>query len=155
MSTSCLGLLLDALHFPSPQPGVSKLALLHAGEQTQVWFSNSSKWLSEGPTVRTGKHHGLETEKTWPIFSSQVKKSLGLLQAISLPDTLVKFGNIEKGVRNLSKQKSGQETCQQEQWSPVCSGSPGKCEWEVGLHSQSLWQCPLQQLSAGGVRSSF
>jgi len=67
---------------------------------------------------------------------------------------LVEVGNKEKRVRNLSKEKSGQETYQQEHWSPVCSGSPDKCEWEVGLHSQSLWQCPLQQLSAGGVRSS-
>ena len=80
-----------------------------------------------------------------------VHKSLGLLQAISLPDTLVKFGNIEKRVRNLSKEKSGQE----EQWSPVCSGSPDKCEWEVGLCSdRASGSVPLQQLSAGGVRSS-
>ena len=28
------------LHFPSPQPGVSRLALLHASKWTQVWFSN-------------------------------------------------------------------------------------------------------------------
>lgn len=71
-----------------------------------------------------------------------------------MQDMLVEVGNKEKRVRNLSKEKSGQETYQQEHWSPVCSGSPDKCEWEVGLHSQSLWQCPLQQLSAGGVRSS-
>ena len=55
-----------------------------------------------------------------------------------MQDMLVEVGNIEKRVRNLSKEKSGQE----EQWSPVCSGSPDKCEWEVGLRSQSLWQCP-------------
>ena len=29
------------LHFPSPQPGVSKLALLHTGKWAQVWFGNS------------------------------------------------------------------------------------------------------------------
>ena len=28
------------LHCPSPQPGVSRLALLHTGKQIQVWFSN-------------------------------------------------------------------------------------------------------------------
>ena len=28
------------LHFPSPQPGVSRLALFQQGEWTQVWFGN-------------------------------------------------------------------------------------------------------------------
>lgn len=28
------------LHFPSPRPRVSRLALLQAGKRTHVWFSN-------------------------------------------------------------------------------------------------------------------
>jgi len=67
-----LGSLLGALYFSLPQPSVSKLALLYAGKQTQVWFSESSQCLSQGPAVSTGTHHGLEINKTWPIFSSQI-----------------------------------------------------------------------------------
>lgn len=44
LSTSCLDSLLDALqqmlYFTSPQSSISRLALLRANEQTQVWFSN-------------------------------------------------------------------------------------------------------------------
>ena len=82
-----------------------------------------------------------------------VHKSLSLLQAISMQDMLVEVGNIEKRVGNLSK-KSGQETCQHEQWSAGCSGSPDKCEQEVALCSdRAAGSVPLQQLSTGGVRS--
>ena len=31
----------DKLHFPSPQPSVSRLALLCVGKWTQVWFNNT------------------------------------------------------------------------------------------------------------------
>ena len=79
-----------------------------------------------------------------------VHKSLGLLQAISLPDTLVKFGNIEKRVGNLSKEKSGQETCRQEQWSPVYSGSPDSVSGKRASAPGASDSVPLQQLSAGG-----
>ena len=51
-----------------------------------------------------------------------VHRSLGLLQASSIQDTLTEVGNIEKRVRNLSKEKSRQETRQQQQWSAVCAG---------------------------------
>ena len=82
-----------------------------------------------------------------------VHKSLSLLQAISIQDTLTETENIEKRVRNLSKEKSGQETDQQ-QWSARCSGSPDKCEQEVALCSdRAAGSVPLQQLSTGGVRS--
>lgn len=79
-----------------------------------------------------------------------VHKSLGLLRAISLPDTLVKFGNIEKRVGNLSKEKSGQETCWQEQWSAVCSGSPDSVSGKRASAPRASGSVRLQQLSAGG-----
>lgn len=37
--TPCLALQ-KTLHFPSPQPGVRRLALFQQGEWTQVWFGN-------------------------------------------------------------------------------------------------------------------
>ena len=44
LSISCPGLLIWCLRvnaaLPSPQPSVSRLAFLHMGEQTQVWFGN-------------------------------------------------------------------------------------------------------------------
>ena len=84
-----------------------------------------------------------------------VHKSLGLLQASSIQDTLIEVGNIEKRVRNLSKEKSRQETRQQQQWSAVCSGSQDECEQEVALCSDKAFGSVLvQQLSASGVRSS-
>lgn len=79
-----------------------------------------------------------------------VHKSLGLLRAISLPDTLVKFGNIEKRVGNLSKEKSGQETCRQEQWSAVCSGSPDSVSGKWASAPRASDSVSLQQLSADG-----
>ena len=84
-----------------------------------------------------------------------VHKSLGLLQASSIQDTLIEVGNIEKRVRNLSKEKSRQETRQQQQWFAVCSGSQDECEQEVALCSDKAFGSVLvQQLSASGVRSS-
>ena len=72
-----------------------------------------------------------------------------------MQDMLVEIGNIEKRVGNHSKEKSGQETCQHEQWSAGCSGSADQCEWEVALCSdRAAGSVPLQQRSAGGVRSS-
>ena len=78
-----------------------------------------------------------------------VHKSLSLLQAISIQDTLTETENIEKRVRNLSKEKSGQETCQHEQWSAGCSGSPDKCEWEVALCSDRAAGSVSQQVESG------
>ena len=72
-----------------------------------------------------------------------------------MQDMLVEIGNIEKRVGNHSKEKSGQETCQHEQWSAGCSGSADQCEWEVALCSdRAAGSVPLQQRSAGRVRSS-
>ena len=78
-----------------------------------------------------------------------VHKSLGLLQAISLQDTSVKFGNIEKRVGNLSEEKSAQDmsagvVCWLQRVSRQVWVGSGPLLW------QGRWQC----LSAGGVRSS-
>ena len=59
-------------------------------------------------------------------------------------DRLVKGGKIKTKVRNPSKEKSGQETSQQEKGLQTrVKGSP--------LDSNRV---PLEQLSAGAVRSS-
>ena len=44
LSTSHLDSLVGALHFASPHPSVNRLASLHIGKWTQVWFGNILSW---------------------------------------------------------------------------------------------------------------
>ena len=67
-----------------------------------------------------------------------------------MQDMLVEVGNIAKRIGNLSKEKSGQETCRQEQWSAVCSGSPDSVSGKRASAPRASDSVPLQQLSAGG-----
>ena len=67
-----------------------------------------------------------------------------------MQDMLVEVGNIAKRIGNLSKEKSGQETCRQEQWSAVCSGSPDSVSGKPASAPRASDSVPLQQLSAGG-----
>ena len=48
------------LYFPSPQPCVSTLTLLHVGQQTQVWFGNTLTPAFPGDSV--GKEAALNAE---------------------------------------------------------------------------------------------
>ena len=66
-----------------------------------------------------------------------------------MQDMLVEVGNIAKRIGNLSKEKSGQETCRQEQWSAVCSGSPDSVSGKRASAPRASDSVPLQQLSAG------
>ena len=67
-----------------------------------------------------------------------------------MQDMLVEVGNIAKRIGNLSKEKSGQETCRQEQWSAVYSGSPDSVSGKRASAPGASDSVPLQQLSAGG-----
>ena len=67
-----------------------------------------------------------------------------------MQDMLVEVGNIAKRIGNLSKEKSGQETCRQEQWSAVCSGSPDSVSGKRASAPRASDSVRLQQLSAGG-----
>ena len=66
-----------------------------------------------------------------------------------MQDMLVEVGNIAKRIGNLSKEKSGQETCRQEQWSAVCSGSPDSVSGKPASAPRASDSVRLQQLSAG------
>ena len=66
-----------------------------------------------------------------------------------MQDMLVEVGNIAKRIGNLSKEKSGQETCRQEQWSAVCSGSPDSVSGKRASAPGASDSVRLQQLSAG------
>ena len=74
------------LHFPSPQPGVSRLALWRVGEWTQVWFGNISilwgrysgnhyshfyRWRNRGPNGRV-LGNGIRSPDFLPFFFFKV-----------------------------------------------------------------------------------
>ena len=53
------------LHFPSPQPGVSRLALLNSGVWTQVLFSNTGA--SQAPTFLCPSDCKHLLQSPWPV----------------------------------------------------------------------------------------
>ena len=55
-----LGTLQWTMHFGSPRPEVSRLALLYVGKQTQVWFSN---------TITAPFHTWGNGRRSWAAFS--------------------------------------------------------------------------------------
>ena len=57
------------LYFPSPQPCVSTLTLLHVGQQTQVWFGNTLTPVFPGGSV--GKEAAPSVEDPGSIPESE------------------------------------------------------------------------------------